>query len=71
MRIALISPKGPLYRQRGGIYKKPLRYAPRTLSTLASQIPPGIEHKLVFFARLGLTEPRAGADAVNWRIACA
>lgn len=28
MKIALISPKGPLYRARGGIFKKSLRYQP-------------------------------------------
>ena len=39
MKIALISPKGPLYRHRGGIFKKSLRYAPLTLSTLAAYIP--------------------------------
>ena len=39
MKIALISPKGPLYRHRGGIFKRNLRYAPLTLSTLASLIP--------------------------------
>ena len=26
LQIALISPKGPLYRHRGGIWKKSLRY---------------------------------------------
>ena len=39
MKIALISPKGPLYRHRGGIFKQSLRYAPLTLTTLASLIP--------------------------------
>lgn len=39
MRIALISPKGPLYRHRGGIFKKSLRYQPLTLTTLAAYIP--------------------------------
>jgi len=39
MRIALISPKGPLYRHRGGIFKKSLRYAPLTLTTLAAYVP--------------------------------
>lgn len=39
MRIALISPKGPLYRHRGGIFRKSLRYAPRTLPTLAALVP--------------------------------
>jgi radical SAM superfamily enzyme YgiQ (UPF0313 family) len=40
MKIALISPKGPLYRVRGGIFKKSLRYQPLTLTTLAALIPP-------------------------------
>src|SRR3972149_848400 len=39
MKITLISPKGPLYRHRGGIFKKNLRYAPLTLTTLAAYIP--------------------------------
>jgi radical SAM superfamily enzyme YgiQ (UPF0313 family) len=39
MKIALISPKGPLYRARGGIFKKSLRYQPLTLTTLAALIP--------------------------------
>jgi radical SAM superfamily enzyme YgiQ (UPF0313 family) len=36
----LISPKGPLYRHRGGIFKRSLRYAPLTLTTLAALVPP-------------------------------
>jgi radical SAM superfamily enzyme YgiQ (UPF0313 family) len=43
VRIALISPKGPLYRHRGGIFKKSLRYAPLTLTTLASLIPSDLD----------------------------
>ena len=39
MKIALISPKGPLYRKKGGIFKKNLRYQPLTLTTLAALIP--------------------------------
>jgi len=39
MKIVLISPKGPLYRHRGGIFKKSLRYQPLTLTTLAALIP--------------------------------
>jgi radical SAM superfamily enzyme YgiQ (UPF0313 family) len=39
VRIALISPKGPLYRHRGGIFRRSLRYAPLTLTTLASLVP--------------------------------
>lgn len=39
LRIALVSPKGPLYRSSGGIFKKSLRYMPLTLPTLASLVP--------------------------------
>lgn len=38
-RIHLISPRGPLYRHRTGIWKRSLRYAPLTLTTLASLVP--------------------------------
>src|SRR5882724_8348744 len=38
-KIVLISPKGPLYRHRGGIWKKSLRYQPLTLTTLAALVP--------------------------------
>jgi hypothetical protein len=43
VRIVLISPKGPLYRHRGGIFKKSLRYMPLTLTTLASLVPEELE----------------------------
>src|SRR5262245_40329693 len=46
LRIALISPKGPLYRHRGGIFGRGLRYAPLTLPTLASLVPPELPHRL-------------------------
>ena len=42
LRILLLSPRGPLYRHRGGIWKKTMRYAPLTLTTLASLVPPDI-----------------------------
>ncbi len=42
LRVALLSPRGPLYRHRGGVWKKTMRYAPLTLTTLASLIPPEI-----------------------------
>ena len=42
MRIVLLSPRGPLYRHRGGIWKKTMRYAPLTLATLAALVPPDI-----------------------------
>lgn len=49
LRIALLSPKGPLYRHRGGIFRKSLRYPPLTLPTLAALIPADIDHELVLF----------------------
>jgi radical SAM superfamily enzyme YgiQ (UPF0313 family) len=39
LKIVLICPRGPLYRHRGGIWKKTMRYAPLTLTTLASLVP--------------------------------
>jgi radical SAM superfamily enzyme YgiQ (UPF0313 family) len=39
LRIALLSPKGPLYRHRTGIFRKDLRAGPLTLTTLAALIP--------------------------------
>jgi radical SAM superfamily enzyme YgiQ (UPF0313 family) len=39
LRIALISPKGPLYRSKGGIFRRSLRYQPLTLTTLAALVP--------------------------------
>jgi radical SAM superfamily enzyme YgiQ (UPF0313 family) len=49
LRIALISPKGPLYRHRGGIWKKSLRYQPLTLTTLAALVPPEIPATVELF----------------------
>ena len=49
LSLALISPKGPLYRHRGGIFRKSLRYPPLTLPTLAALIPDDIEHDLRLF----------------------
>jgi radical SAM superfamily enzyme YgiQ (UPF0313 family) len=49
IKIALISPKGPLYRHRGGIWKKSLRYQPLTLTTLAALIPSEIPVELELF----------------------
>ena len=47
MRIVLISPKGPLYRHRGGIFGRALRYKPLTLTTLAALVPPELEAEIV------------------------
>lgn len=49
MRIVLLSPKGPLYRHRGGIFKRSLRYAPLTLTTLAALVPPELEAVVEIF----------------------
>jgi len=45
-RIALISPKGPLYR-RSGIFKQSLRYMPLTLPTLAALVPEDLHAEVV------------------------
>jgi radical SAM superfamily enzyme YgiQ (UPF0313 family) len=47
MRIVLISPKGPLYRRRGGVFKQTLRYMPLTLPTLAALVPNDLDAEVV------------------------
>src|SRR4029079_16881651 len=42
-RARVPSPKGPLYRHRGGIFRKSLRSQPLTLTTLAALIPPELD----------------------------
>ena len=49
MKIALVSPKGPLYRSRGGIFKKSLRYQPLTLTTLAALAPPELDIEFTLY----------------------
>ncbi len=49
LTVALLSPKGRLYRHRGGIFKRSLRYAPLTLPTLASLIPSEVDHDVKLF----------------------
>jgi radical SAM superfamily enzyme YgiQ (UPF0313 family) len=46
VKILLVSPKGPLYRHRGGIFQRSLRYKPLTLTTLAALAPADIEPEL-------------------------
>jgi len=46
VKILLLSPKGPLYRNKGGIFKKSLRYQPLTLTTLAALVPEDLDVKL-------------------------
>jgi radical SAM superfamily enzyme YgiQ (UPF0313 family) len=62
LKIALVSPKGPLYRHRGGIWKKALRYQPLTLTTLASLVPPEIPVELELFDE-GIQEVPLDLDA--------
>lgn len=49
MRIALLSPKGPLYRHRGGIFRKSLRYQPLTLTTLAALVPGDLKAEVMVY----------------------
>jgi radical SAM superfamily enzyme YgiQ (UPF0313 family) len=65
MRILLISPRGPLYRHKTGIWKKSLRYQPLTLTTLASLVPPELGAEVVLMDE-GIVDidPDAQADLV-------
>jgi radical SAM superfamily enzyme YgiQ (UPF0313 family) len=67
MRIVLVSPKGPLYRHRGGIFGKSLRYMPLTLPTLAALVPPELCAKIVCLDEgIGDVDPqRIEADLVG------
>ncbi|MDB6064196.1 MAG: radical protein [Pedosphaera sp.] len=62
LKIALVSPKGPLYRHRGGIWRKSLRYQPLTLTTLAALIPPELQFDLELFDE-GITDVPLDLDA--------
>ncbi|MGC1375444.1 MAG: radical SAM protein [Anaerolineales bacterium] len=67
MKITLLSPKGPLYRHRGGIFKKNLRYAPLTLTTLAALVPPELKAEVTILDE-GIEEvapQRLDADLVG------
>src|SRR3954471_10396100 len=68
-RIALISPKGPLYRHRGGIWKKSLRYQPLTLTTLAALIPSDLNTEVQLFDE-GIADvpPDLDADLVGMTV---
>src|SRR2546425_3499226 len=62
LKVALISPKGPLYRHRGGIWKKSLRYQPLTLTTLAALIPAELRAEVQLFDE-GITDVPLDLDA--------
>jgi radical SAM superfamily enzyme YgiQ (UPF0313 family) len=69
LRVALISPKGPLYRHRGGIFRRSLRYQPLTLTTLAALVPRDIEVELTLIDE-GIQEipPNLEADLVGMTV---
>ena len=62
MKIALISPKGPLYRHRGGIFKRSLRYQPLTLTTLAALVPPELDAHVALYDE-GIQDVPSDLDA--------
>jgi radical SAM superfamily enzyme YgiQ (UPF0313 family) len=66
VRIVLISPRGPLYRHRTGIWKRSMRYMPLTLTTLASLVPPELNAEVVLVDE-GITDinPDIAADLVG------
>ena len=59
LRIALLSPKGPLYRHGSGIFRKTLRAAPLTLTTLAALIPPKLQAEVKIYDEGIETLPRS------------
>lgn len=65
-RIVLLSPRGPLYRHRTGIWKKSLRYAPLTLTTLASLTPPELNAEVVLIDEgISDIDPQVQADLIG------
>jgi radical SAM superfamily enzyme YgiQ (UPF0313 family) len=46
MKLLLIMPSGSIHRHRSGNFKKVLRYAPLTLTTLAALVPPELEAEI-------------------------
>ena len=60
--IVLVSPKGPLYRHRGGIFRRSLRYMPLTLPTLASLVPEGLAERVTCVDE-GIEELDPGLEA--------
>ena len=66
MKIALLSPKGPLYRHRGGIFRKSLRYQPLTLTTLAALVPEELNARIEVYDEGIENVPDAlGADLIG------
>jgi len=69
MNIALISPKGPLYRHRGGIFRKSLRYQPLTLTTLAALVPAELDARIeVYDEGIEDVPERLDADLIGMTV---
>lgn len=69
MKIALISPKGPLYRHRGGIFRRSLRYAPLTLTTLASLVPADLQADITLIDEgIEDVDPDLRADLIGFTV---
>jgi radical SAM superfamily enzyme YgiQ (UPF0313 family) len=69
IRLVLLSPKGPLYRRRGGVFKRSLRYMPLTLPTLAALIPRELEVELTCIDEgIAEVDPRLEADLVGMTV---
>jgi radical SAM superfamily enzyme YgiQ (UPF0313 family) len=66
LRVLLLSPRGPLYRHRTGIWKKSLRYMPLTLTTLASLTPAELNAEVILIDE-GIAEinPEIEADLIG------
>lgn len=62
LRIALVSPRGPLYRHRGGAWRRQMRYAPLTLTTLAALVPDDIPAEITLYDE-GLGDVPSDLDA--------
>jgi radical SAM superfamily enzyme YgiQ (UPF0313 family) len=69
LKIVLISPKGPLYRSRGGIFKQSLRYMPLTLPTLAALIPDELNAEVVCLDEgIADIDPDLDADLIGMTV---
>lgn len=62
LKIVLISPKGPLYRHRGGIFRRSLRYMPLTFPTLAALMPDELDVELTCVDE-GIADVDTGLEA--------
>jgi len=65
MKIALLQPRGPLYKNKTGSFKKSLMYAPLTLTTLAALVPPELDAAIqIIDEGVGDINPNLEADLI-------